>query len=93
LVCLPDLPRLAATYGSSRFSGQHQSITDAAGLASARMQVHPAALPLDLVDPAFPVPSHDQQIPSGIDSAYVVASQAGRIRRLGRQHDRCHRTS
>jgi hypothetical protein len=40
------------------------------------MQIHPANLPLDLVDLEFAVPSHGQQIPSGIDSAYVVASQA-----------------
>jgi hypothetical protein len=34
-----------------------------------------------------------EQLPPVIDSAYVVGIASGRVRRLDRQHDRCHRTS
>jgi hypothetical protein len=36
---------------------------------------------------------HGQQLPPVIDSAYVTGLASGRVRRLDRQHDRCHRTS
>ena len=41
------------------------ALTGAAGLAGARMQVHPEALPLDLLDPAFAVPSLTSRSPPG----------------------------
>jgi hypothetical protein len=85
--------RLAATCGSSRCGGQHQSVTDAAGLAGARMQVHPgrpATRPRRPRVRSAPrmtsrSPPRSTQLRSGL--------AGGRIRRLGRQYDRCHRTS
>ena len=101
-----DLPELGSHVRELPGGGQHRSVTGAAGrlVGRSRCRYTPAALPLDLVDPAFAAPSQPgsvascsasggspadgQQTPTVIDSAFAVGIAGSRVRGLDGQHDR-----